>query len=236
MEQWNEKGWKYFKEFTSYDKAVIDSKATFHIPGIRMPIKFHQYYLVVWQLRRQPETGGGMVGDTMGAGKVCFSARRRTWVITWANLCATSGHGQTFMALLLITVHAQIQKRQFHVRQERERLDSLKSNKTPTRLHLSLKDGQKADAQCPSQHTTFFPCPCVARHWTARIPFNIGAAMIEVKQSLMETVWISHFREMFGGLDHADNIWGVKLRVIHNPTTSSAKGTGLPDYKFTDTD
>jgi hypothetical protein len=60
--------------------------------------------------------------------------------------------------------------------------------------------------------------------------------MIEVKQSLMETVWISHFREMFGGLDHADNIWGVKLRVIHNPTTSSAKGTGLPDYKFTDID
>jgi len=47
LEQWNEKGWKYFKEFTSYDKAVIDSKATFHIPGIRMPIKFHQYYLVV---------------------------------------------------------------------------------------------------------------------------------------------------------------------------------------------
>jgi hypothetical protein len=92
------------------------------------------------------------------------------------------------MALLLITVHAQIQKRRFHVRQERERLDSLKSNKTPTRLHLSLKDGQKADAQCPSQHTTFFPCPCVASHWTARIPFNIGAAMIEVKQSLMETV------------------------------------------------
>jgi hypothetical protein len=207
LEQWNEKGWKYFKEFTSYDKVVIDGKATFHIPGIRMPIKFHQYYLVVWQLRRQPETGGGMVGDTMGAGKVCFSACRRTWVITWANLCATSGHGQTFMALLLITVHAQIQKRRFHIRQERERLDSLKSNKTPTRLHLSLKDGQKANAQCPSQHTTFFPCPCVARHWTARIPFNIGAAMIEVKQSLMETVWISHFREMFGGLDHADNIW-----------------------------
>ena len=236
MEQWNEKGWKDFKEFTSYDKAVIDSKATFHIPGIRMPIKFHQYYLVVWQLRRQPETGGGMVGDTMGAGKVCLSARRRTWVITWANLCATSGHGQTFMALLLITVHTQIQKRRFYVRQERERIDSLKSNKTPTRLHLSLKDGQKADAQCPSQHMTFFPCPCVARHWTARIPFNIGAAMIEVKQSLMETVWISHFREMFGGLNHADNIWGVKLRVIHNPTTSSAKGTGLPDYKFTDID
>jgi hypothetical protein len=108
LEQWNEKGWKDFKEFTSYDKVVIDSKATFHIPGIRMPLKFHQYYLVVWQLRRRPETGGGMVGDTMGAGKVCLSARRRTWVITSANLCATSGHGQTFMALLLITVHAQI--------------------------------------------------------------------------------------------------------------------------------
>ena len=60
--------------------------------------------------------------------------------------------------------------------------------------------------------------------------------MIEVKQSLIETVWISHFRDMFGRLDYADNIWDVKLRVIHNPTTSSAKGTGLPDYKFTDTD
>src|SRR5436305_1456510 len=81
---WNEKGWKD-KEFTSYDKAIIDSKATFHIPGIRMPIKFHQYCLVVWQLRRQPETDGRMVGDTMGAGKVCLSARRRTWVITWPN-------------------------------------------------------------------------------------------------------------------------------------------------------
>jgi hypothetical protein len=36
-----------------------------------MPVKFHQYYLVVWQLRTQLRTGGGMVGDTMGSGKVC---------------------------------------------------------------------------------------------------------------------------------------------------------------------
>jgi len=81
LEQWNEKGWKYFKEFTSYDKAVIDSKATFHIPGIRMPIKFHQYYLVVWQLRRQPETGGGMVGDTVVSRAIFVSTTPPTGVL-----------------------------------------------------------------------------------------------------------------------------------------------------------
>jgi hypothetical protein len=37
-------------------------------------------------------------------------------------------------------------------------------------------------------------------------------------------------------LDYVDNIWGIKLRVIYNPTTGSVKGTGLPDYKFTDID
>ena len=70
------------------------------------------------------------------------------------------------MALLLITVHAQIQKRRFYVRREREQLDSL-NPKTPTRLHLSLKDGQKADAQMPVSAYDVLPVP-MRGHVTGR--------------------------------------------------------------------
>jgi hypothetical protein len=137
------------------------------------------------------------------------------------------------MALLVITVHAQIQKRRFHVQQEQERIDNLRSNKTPTRLHLSLKDGQKADAN--ARLSIRRSSRAHALYVIGRLGFHLTSAP-QVKQSLMETVWISHFRKISGGLDHADNIWGVDLCLIHNPTTSSAKGTSLPDYKFTNID
>lgn len=41
---------------------------------------------------------------------------------------------------------------------------------------------------------------------------------------------------MFGGLDGRQNIWRVKLRVVHNPTVTSAQNTKLPTYAFTDED